>query len=39
MSRFLDGLRISAMSVHERRWYVYLAAFFLQMAGWTIMVA
>ena len=39
MSRFLSGLRISVMSVHEGWWYAYLAAFFLQMLGWTLMVA
>ena len=27
------------MSVHERWWYAYLVAFFVQMASWTIMVA
>ena len=27
------------MSVHEGWWYAYLAAFFVQMAGWTLMVA
>lgn len=39
MGRFLNGIRISIMSVHERWWYAYLAAFFIQMAGWTLMVA
>ena len=39
MSRFLSGLRISVMSVHEGWWYAYLAAFFLQMLGWTAMIA
>ena len=38
MGKFLNGLRISVMSVHEGWWYAYLAAFFLQMAGWTLMV-
>lgn len=27
------------MSVHEGWWYAYLAAFFLQMLAWTVMVA
>lgn len=35
MGKFLNGLRVSVMSVHERWWYAYLAAFFAQMAGWT----
>ncbi len=39
MGKFLNGLRVSVMSVHERWWYAYLAAFFAQMAGWTLMVA
>lgn len=39
MSKFLSGIRISVMSVHERWWYAYLAAFFAQMVGWTAMVA
>ena len=39
MSKFLNGLRVSAMSVHEGWWYAYLAAFFVQMVGWTLMVA
>ena len=39
MGKFLSGLRISVMSVHEGWWYAYLAAFFLQMTGWTLMVA
>ena len=39
MGKFLNGLRISVMSVHEGWWYAYLAAFFAQMAGWTAMVA
>ena len=39
MSKFLNGLRVSAMSVHEGWWYAYLAAFFIQMVGWTLMVA
>ena len=39
MSRFLSGLRISVMSVHEGWWYAYLAVFFLQVLGWTLMVA
>ena len=39
MSRFLSGLRISVMSVHEGWWYAYLAAFFLQMTAWTAMIA
>ena len=39
MRKFLNGLRVSVMSVHERWWYAYLAAFFAQMAGWTAMVA
>ena len=39
MGKFLSGLRISVMSVHEGWWYAYLAAFFLQMLGWTLMVA
>ncbi len=33
------GLRVSVMSVHEGWWYAYLVAFFIQMAGWTFMVA
>ena len=39
MGKFLSGLRISVMSVHEGWWYAYLAAFFMQMAVWTLMVA
>ena len=39
MGKFLNGLRVSAMSVHEGWWYAYLAAFFIQMVGWTLMVA
>ncbi len=39
MGKFLNGLRVSVMSVHEGWWYAYLAAFFLQMAAWTAMVA
>ncbi len=39
MGKFLNGLRISVMSVHEGWWYTYLAAFFAQMVGWTVMVA
>ncbi len=39
MSKFLDGLRVSVMSVHERWWYAYLAMCFAQMVGWTAMVA
>ena len=39
MGKFLSGLRISVMSVHEGWWYAYLAAFFLQMTAWTLMVA
>ena len=39
MGKFLSGLRISVMSVHEGWWYAYLAAFFAQMVGWTAMVA
>ena len=39
MGKFLNGLRISVMSVHEGWWYAYLAAFFMQMTGWTLMVA
>ena len=39
MGKFLNGLRISVMSVHEGWWYAYLAAFFIQMTGWTLMVA
>ncbi len=39
MGKFLSGLRISVMSVHEGWWYAYLAAFFAQMMGWTAMVA
>ena len=39
MGKFLNGLRISVMSVHEGWWYAYLAAFFLQMLAWTVMVA
>ncbi len=38
MSKVLNGLRVSAMSVHEGWWYTYLAAFFIQMAGWTLMI-
>ncbi len=39
MGKFLNGLRISVMSVHEGWWYAYLAVFFLQMAAWTSMIA
>ena len=39
MGKFLNRLRISVMSVHEGWWYAYLAAFFAQMACWTLMVA
>ena len=39
MNRLLGELRVSVMSVHERWWYAYLVAFFVQMASWTIMVA
>ena len=39
MGKFLNGLRVSAMSVHEGWWYAYLTAFFVQMVGWTLMVA
>ena len=39
MGKFLSGLRISVMSVHEGWWYAYLAAFFLQMTAWTAMIA
>ncbi len=39
MGKFLNELRVSVMSVHEGWWYAYLAAFFAQMAGWTLMVA
>ena len=39
MGKFLSGLRISVMSVHEGWWYAYLAAFFLQMTGWAAMLA
>ena len=39
MSKFLNQLRVSVMSVHEGWWYAYLAVLFLQMAGWTGMVA
>ncbi len=39
MSKFLTGLRISVMSVHEGWWYAYLVVFFLQMAAWTAMIA
>lgn len=39
MGRFLNELRVSVMSVHEGWWYAYLAAFFAQMVGWTLMVA
>ncbi len=39
MGKFLNGLRISVMSVHEGWWYTYLVAFFAQMSAWTIMVA
>ena len=39
MNRFLGELRVSVMSVHERWWYAYLLAFFVQMASWTTMVA
>ena len=39
MGKFFSGLRVSVMSVHERWWYAYLAAFFLQMTAWTLMVA
>ena len=39
MGRFLNGLRVSVMSVHKGCWYAYLAAFFAQMVAWTLMVA
>ncbi len=39
MSKVLNGLRVSAMSVHEGWWYGYLIAFFIQIAGWTFMIA
>ena len=39
MNKFLGELRVSVMSVHERWWYAYLVAFFVQMAIWTTMVA
>ena len=39
MSRLLNQFRVSVMSVHEGWWYAYLAVLFLQMAGWTGMVA
>ena len=39
MSKFLNQLRVSVMSVHEGWWYAYLAILFLQMASWTVMVA
>ena len=39
MGKFLSGLRVSVMSVHEGWWYAYLAAFFLQMTAWTAMIA
>ncbi|MXY20052.1 MAG: hypothetical protein F4Y49_01810 [Dehalococcoidia bacterium] len=39
MNKFLGELRVSVMSVHERWWYAYLVAFFIQMAIWTTMVA
>ena len=39
MGKFLSGLRISVMSVHEGWWYAYLAIFFAQMSAWTLMVA
>ena len=39
MNKFLGGLRVSVMSVHERWWYAYLIAFSAQMASWTFMVA
>lgn len=39
MGKFLRGLCVSVMSVHEGWWYAYLAAFFAQMAGWTAIVA
>ena len=39
MSKFLNQLRVSVMSVHEGWWYAYLAVLFLQMANWTGMVA
>ena len=39
MGKFFRGLRISVTSVHEGWWYAYLAAFFLQMTAWTLMVA
>ena len=39
MTKLLRGLRVSVMSVHEGWWYAYLAAFFLQMSGWTAIVA
>lgn len=39
MGKFLNGLRVSVMSVHEGWWYAYLTAFFAQMVGWTAMVA
>ncbi len=39
MNRLFGELRVSVMSVHERWWYAYLVAFFVQMASWTTMVA
>ncbi len=39
MSKFLNVLRVSAMSVPEAWWYAYLALCFAQMVGWTAMVA
>ena len=39
MSKFLDGLRVSVMSVPERWWYAYLVTCLAQMVVWTAMVA
>ncbi len=39
MSKFLNVLRVSVMSVPEAWWYAYLALCFAQMVGWTAMVA
>ena len=39
MNKFLNGLRVSALSVPEAWWYAYLVLCFGQMVGWTVMVA
>ncbi len=39
MNKFLNGLRVSALSVPEAWWYAYLVLCFGQMVGWIVMVA